>query len=58
MMNIKLRFTVFLITTITLLSTAVLIKLLQLYTHETMGAILFTLIYFMVYQFKKSLETN
>lgn len=57
-MNIKFHLTVFLITVLTIVSTMVLIKLLQLYTHVTMGLILFAIIYFLVYQIKKRLESD
>lgn len=57
-MNIKFHLTVFLITVLTIVSTMVLIKLLQLYTHVTMGLILFAIIYFLVYQIKKILESD
>ena len=57
-MNIKFHLTVFLITVLTIVSTMVLIKLLQLYTHVTMGLILFAILYFLVYQIKKRLESD
>lgn len=57
-MNIKFHLTVFLITVLTIVSTMVLIKLLQLYTHVTMGLILFAITYFLVYQIKKSSESD
>ena len=57
-MNIKFHLTVFLITVLTIVSTMVLIKLLQLYTHVTMGLILFAIVYFLVYQIKKRLESD
>ena len=57
-MNIKFHLTVFLITVLTIVSTMVLIKLLQLYTHVTMGLILFAILYFLVYQIKKILESD